>query len=46
MSQNNDTQLLHLVFGGELEDLEHVNFRDLENLDIVGLEIKSTADCR
>lgn len=37
MSQNNDNQLLHLVFGGELEDLEHVNFRDLENLDIVGI---------
>ncbi|MGI9350569.1 MAG: DUF4170 domain-containing protein [Rhizobiaceae bacterium] len=30
-------QLLHLVFGGELEDLEHVNFRDLNSLDIVGI---------
>lgn len=37
MSENNDTQLLHLVFGGELEDLEHVNFRNLEELDIVGI---------
>ncbi len=30
-------QLLHLVFGGELEDLKHVRFRDLEDLDIVGI---------
>jgi hypothetical protein len=30
-------QLLHLVFGGELESLEEVNFRDLANLDIVGI---------
>lgn len=30
-------QLLHLVFGGELEDLEHVNFRNLDELDIVGI---------
>ncbi len=37
MSDNNDNQLLHLVFGGELEDLEYVNFRDLEKLDIVGI---------
>jgi hypothetical protein len=29
-------QLLHLVIGGEMEDLEHVEFRDLENLDFVG----------
>ena len=34
---NKDTQLLHLVFGGELEDLELVNFRDLDDLDIVGI---------
>ena len=32
-----DRQLLHLVFGGELEDLEKVRFRDLEDLDIVGI---------
>ena len=37
MSTNNDTQLLHLVFGGELEDLERVNFRNLDELDIVGI---------
>jgi hypothetical protein len=32
-----DKQLLHLVFGGELENLEAVNFRNLEGLDIVGI---------
>lgn len=32
-----DKQLLHLVFGGELDNLEEVNFRDLEALDIVGV---------
>jgi hypothetical protein len=30
-------QLLHLVFGGELVDLEHNTFKDLSKLDIVGL---------
>ena len=30
-------QLLHLVFGGELSDLEGVEFRDLGALDIVGI---------
>jgi len=30
-------QLLHLVFGGELENLNGVNFRDLSGLDIVGV---------
>jgi len=30
-------QLLHLVFGGELESLEGVTFKDLERLDIVGI---------
>jgi hypothetical protein len=32
-----DRQLLHLVFGGELENLEDVTFRDLAALDIVGV---------
>ena len=32
-----DKQLLHLVFGGELENLEEVRFRDLDKLDIVGV---------
>ena len=30
-------QLLHLVFGGELESIDSTNFRDLEALDIVGI---------
>jgi hypothetical protein len=30
-------QLLHLVFGGELERLDDVTFRDLDRLDIVGI---------
>jgi hypothetical protein len=30
-------QLLHLVFGGELERLDDVTFRDLGRLDIVGI---------
>jgi uncharacterized protein DUF4170 len=30
-------QLLHLVFGGELERIDDVTFRDLDKLDIVGI---------
>ncbi|MCT6870832.1 MAG: DUF4170 domain-containing protein [Bartonella sp.] len=30
-------QLLHLVFGGELASLDSNEFRDLDNLDIVGI---------
>jgi hypothetical protein len=30
-------QLLHLVFGGELENLDEIRFRDLSELDIVGI---------
>jgi hypothetical protein len=30
-------QLLHLVFGGELANLDGVTFRDLGSLDIVGI---------
>jgi hypothetical protein len=30
-------QLLHLVFGGELDDPQRVSFRDLSKLDIVGI---------
>ena len=38
MSDNKDgKQLLHLVFGGELESLNGIEFRDLENLDLVGV---------
>jgi hypothetical protein len=38
MSDSSDKkQLLHLVFGGELESLDNMNFRDLSGLDIVGI---------
>jgi len=30
-------QLLHLVFGGELEKVDGITFKDLENLDVVGM---------
>jgi hypothetical protein len=30
-------QLLHMVFGGELKSLDSVEFKDLDNLDIVGV---------
>jgi Domain of unknown function (DUF4170) len=30
-------QLLHLVFGGELTSLSSLEFRDLKDLDIVGI---------
>jgi hypothetical protein len=30
-------QKLHLVFGGELSDLERVHFKDPKSLDIVGI---------
>jgi hypothetical protein len=30
-------QLPHLVFGGELEDMNSIQFKDLEKLDIVGI---------
>lgn len=31
------TQLLHLVFGGELENLDEIRFSDLTALDLVGV---------
>jgi hypothetical protein len=37
MSSQSPKQLLHLVFGGELTNLEDVEFRDLSRLDIVGI---------
>ncbi len=38
MTKSSDKkQLLHLVFGGELENLEEVQFRNLNELDIVGM---------
>ncbi|MGP8120203.1 MAG: DUF4170 domain-containing protein [Xanthobacteraceae bacterium] len=30
-------QLLHLVIGGELTDLEHVTFKDLHKVEVVGI---------
>lgn len=30
-------QLLHLVFGGELKNLEDTEFKHPENLDIIGI---------
>jgi hypothetical protein len=29
-------QLLHIVIGGELQDVEHVTFRDLTKVEFVG----------
>jgi hypothetical protein len=37
MSDSAQQQLLHLVIGGELTDLEHVTFKDLDQVDIVGV---------
>jgi Domain of unknown function (DUF4170) len=39
MTKSNDQpkQLLHLVFGGELESLDGITFKDLDKLDIVGI---------
>ena len=37
MSDSAQPQLLHLVIGGELTDLEHITFKDLEQVDIVGV---------
>ncbi|MEW7006949.1 MULTISPECIES: DUF4170 domain-containing protein [unclassified Lentilitoribacter] len=37
MANEEQKQLLHLVFGGELESLEGIEFRDLEDLDVVGI---------
>ncbi len=30
-------QLLHLVIGGELEDIDGITFKDLDKLDLVGV---------
>lgn len=37
MAGEHPKQLLHLVFGGELSDLKEMQFRDLDQLDIVGI---------
>lgn len=35
--QRENKQLLHLVFGGELNSLDGVEFRNVEKLDVVGV---------
>jgi hypothetical protein len=37
MSDNAQQQLLHLVIGGELTDLKSITFKNLDELDIVGV---------
>ena len=37
MTEPTKQQLLHLVFGGELERLDDVTFKDLSKLDVVGI---------
>jgi len=38
MSQKKEEkQLLHLVFGGELEQVDGTQFRDLSQMDVVGI---------
>lgn len=37
MAAEKKKQLLHLVFGGELDSLQDNKFRDLDALDIVGI---------
>ena len=37
MTATKKPQLLHLVLGGELADLESHEFRDLSKVDLVGL---------
>lgn len=36
-NETESKQLLHLVFGGELTDVDNIQFRDLEDMDIVGI---------
>ena len=35
--QSSQKQLLHLVLGGELSDLDGVEFKDLSKVDVVGV---------
>ncbi len=37
MNTQADKQLLHLVIGGELSDLDGIEFSDLDAVDIVGV---------
>lgn len=36
-NEKESKQLLHLVFGGELESLDGVEFKDVDNLHVVGI---------
>ena len=36
-TETSEEQLLHLVFGGELETLEGMTFKDLDDVDLVGV---------
>jgi hypothetical protein len=36
-SEKKPKQLLHLVLGGELSQIDEVEFKDLDQVDIVGL---------
>ncbi len=36
MADSNEPQLLHLVIGGELQDVSGLAFKDLSRLDFVG----------
>jgi hypothetical protein len=37
MAEKPPKQLLHLVFGGELTDLDAITFKDFDKLDLVGI---------
>ncbi|MDR3471321.1 MAG: DUF4170 domain-containing protein [Devosia sp.] len=37
MSETHPKQLLHLVIGGELEDIHDVTFKDLSKVEVVGV---------
>jgi len=36
-TEKSQKQLLHLVFGGELSSLDSITFKDVSELDIVGI---------
>lgn len=35
--KKSDEQLLHLVFGGELDRLDKIRFKDLNRVDVIGI---------
>ncbi|MCW2308173.1 DUF4170 domain-containing protein [Rhodobium gokarnense] len=37
MAEDKQKQLLHIVIGGELEDLEDVTFSNLDEVEVVGV---------